>query len=78
MAEENPTWGYDRIAGALSNLGYDVCDQTVGNVLKENGVPPAPKRESTWHEFIRKHKDVLCMRFFFDRGDHVRIGSKIT
>ncbi len=33
--------GYDRIAGALSNPGYDVCDQTVGNVLKENGVPPA-------------------------------------
>ncbi len=43
MAEENPTWGYDRIAGALSNFGYDVCDQIVGNVLKEYGVPPAPK-----------------------------------
>src|SRR5512139_2067757 len=27
MAKENGDWGYDRIAGALSNLGHDVCDQ---------------------------------------------------
>src|SRR5215510_15955396 len=27
MAEENRSWGYDRIAGALTNLGYKVCDQ---------------------------------------------------
>ena len=33
MAKENRDWGYDRIAGALANLGYQVCDQTVGNVL---------------------------------------------
>ncbi|HEY2228951.1 MAG TPA: helix-turn-helix domain-containing protein [Xanthobacteraceae bacterium] len=25
MAEENPDWGYDRIAGTLANLGYEVC-----------------------------------------------------
>src|SRR5262249_1229889 len=29
MAEENRDWGYDRIAGALTNLGYKVCDQTI-------------------------------------------------
>ena len=34
MARENSGWGYDRIVGALSNLGYTVSDQTVGNVLK--------------------------------------------
>jgi hypothetical protein len=33
MAKENHDWGYDRIVGALANLGYQVCDQTVGNVL---------------------------------------------
>jgi hypothetical protein len=27
LAEENRDWGYDRIAGALANLGYRVCDQ---------------------------------------------------
>ena len=27
MARENRDWGYDRIVGALANLGYKVCDQ---------------------------------------------------
>jgi hypothetical protein len=34
MAEENRSWGYDRIVGALANLAYHVSDQTVGNVLR--------------------------------------------
>ena len=29
IAEENRDWGYDRIAGALANLGYKVSDQTI-------------------------------------------------
>ena len=29
MAKENRGWGYDRIAGALADLGYDISDQTV-------------------------------------------------
>ena len=41
MAKENHDWGYDRFVGALANLGYKVCDQTVGNVLKRHGLPPA-------------------------------------
>ena len=43
IAKENSGWGYDRIVGALANLGYDVSDQTVGNVLKRHGIAPAPK-----------------------------------
>ncbi len=31
MARENSGWGYDRIVGALANLGHVVSDQTVGN-----------------------------------------------
>src|SRR5438874_5780072 len=34
MATENRDWGYDRIVGALSNLGFEISDQTVGNVLQ--------------------------------------------
>jgi hypothetical protein len=34
MARENSGWGYDRIVGALANLGHVVSDQTVGNVLR--------------------------------------------
>jgi hypothetical protein len=55
MAEENRSWGYDRIVGALANLGFEVSDQTVGNVLRRHGVSPAPerKRTTTWQAFIR-------------------------
>ena len=38
MARENSGWGYDRIAGALANLGHNVSDQTVGNVLRRHGM----------------------------------------
>ncbi len=40
IAKENPTRGYDRIQGALANVGYHVSDQTVGNILKEHGIQP--------------------------------------
>ncbi len=30
MARENPSWGYDRIVGALANVGHRLSDQTVG------------------------------------------------
>ena len=33
MAKENPSWGYDRIVGAMANLGHKLSDQTVGNIL---------------------------------------------
>ncbi len=34
MARENSGWGYDRVVGALANLGRRVSDQTVANVLR--------------------------------------------
>jgi transposase InsO family protein len=67
MAEENRGWGYDRIAGALANLGHEISDQTVGNVLRRRGLPPAPerKRTTTWAAFIRAHPAVLAGTDFF-------------
>jgi putative transposase len=67
MAKENRDWGYDRIAGALANLGYEVCDQTVGNVLRRHALPPAPerKRTITWAAFIRAHLALLAGTDFF-------------
>ena len=67
MARENPRWGYDRIVGALANLGYDLSDQTVGNILRRNGIVPAPERKhtTTWKEFIRAHLAVLAATDFF-------------
>ena len=67
MARENRSWGYDRIVGALHNLGYTVSDQTVGNMLKRQGIPPAPERKKTvtWREFIDSHIAVLGATDFF-------------
>ena len=45
MAKQNRSWSYDRIVGALSELGYQISDQTVGNVLKRHVIPPALGRE---------------------------------
>jgi hypothetical protein len=41
MARENPSWGYDRIVGALANLGHRLSDQTVDNVPRCHGISPA-------------------------------------
>jgi putative transposase len=67
MARENRSWGYDRIVGAAKNLGYAISDQTVGNILKRHGIPPAPERTKTlpWREFIRIHLAVLRATGFF-------------
>ena len=62
LARENSGWGYDRIVGALANLGHKISDQSVGNILQRHGIAPAPKRRlgTTWSEFIRTHLDVLA------------------
>ncbi|WP_373868003.1 integrase core domain-containing protein [Reyranella soli] len=67
MAREKRDWGYDRIAGALANLGYEISDQTVGNVLRRHGLPPAPERKRTtpWTDFIRTHVELLAGTDFF-------------
>ena len=67
MAQENTGWGYDRIVGALANLGYHLSDQTVGNILRRHGIAPAPKRSRTtsWKDFISAHMDVLAGADFF-------------
>ena len=48
--------------GRLANLGYHISDQTVGNILQEHGIEPAPdrKRQTTWKTFIKAHWDVLA------------------
>jgi hypothetical protein len=58
----------DRIQGSLKHLGYTISDQTVGNILKRHGIPPAPERQKTVtrREFIRSHWDVLIATGFFN------------
>ena len=44
-----------------------MSDQTVGNILRRHGIPPAPdrKKTTTWKEFIRTHREVLVATDFF-------------
>ncbi len=76
MAKENPYWGYDRIAGAVGNLGHAVSDQAVGNILKRSGIAPSPerRRNTTWNMFIRHHRDVLWACDFFTTEIWTRLG----
>ena len=76
FASENKTWGYDRISGALKNLGHRASDATVANVPKRHGMPPASdrKKETTWTEFITSHMDVLVATDFFTAEVWSRLG----
>ena len=62
LARDNRSWGYRRIAGALSNLGHIVSHQTVANFLKRHDIAPAPERDKTmsWQQLIRSHLEVLA------------------
>ncbi|MCA9039546.1 MAG: integrase core domain-containing protein [Planctomycetaceae bacterium] len=61
FAKENPTWGADRIQGALANIGFHITDTTVRNVLKANGIEPAPDRPASmsWQAFLKAHWEAI-------------------
>ncbi len=67
MARENPRWGYTRIQGAVYNIGHRVGRTTVADILKRNGIDPAPERgkRTTWSQFLKAHWDVLSAADFF-------------
>ena len=66
MALENPKWGYTRIQGALANLRHTVGRGTIANVLKANGVEPAPERgkRTRWSTFLKAHWKVFAASDF--------------
>lgn len=68
MAEENPTWGYRRIQGALANLGHPIDKITVRNILRRHHLDPAPQRRKGgmgWAQFLKLHWEVLAATDFF-------------
>jgi len=67
MALENPRWGYTRIQGALYNLGHEVGRGTIANVLKRQGIGPAPERggRTPWSVFLKAHwRSIVAADFF--------------
>src|SRR5438105_4919419 len=67
MAEENRTWGYLRIQGALANLGHILARTTIANILKRHGIEPAPERSrrTTRKDFLNRHWDQIIATDFF-------------
>lgn len=66
MAIENPSSGYARIQGALSNLGRQVGRGTIANILKGDGIDPAPERgkRTRWSTFLKAHWEYLVAADF--------------
>jgi transposase InsO family protein len=65
MAEENPTWGYTRIQGALRNVGHRVGRSTIARILKAHGLPPVPQRPTSWQTFLKAHWGAIAGAGFF-------------
>lgn len=67
MARENPSWGYDRIVGALANVGHHVAPNTVKGILRAHGMDPAPERrqQTTWRQFLRTQWSSIAAADFF-------------
>ena len=65
MTEENPTWGYTRIRGALKNVGHRVGRSTIARILKAHGMSPVPERPTSWQTFLRAHWGAIAGADFF-------------
>jgi len=66
MAKDNPAWGYRRIHGELAGLGIAIAASTVWEILKSNGIDPAPRRGTiTWAGFLRSQAEAIIACDFF-------------
>jgi putative transposase len=69
LATENPTWGYRRVHGELTGLGYRIGASTIWTILHHAGIDPSPRRAGpTWTEFLRAqaHGILACDLFHLD------------
>ncbi|WP_242624111.1 hypothetical protein [Micromonospora kangleipakensis] len=67
LARENPSWGYRRIRGELAVLGIKIAPSTIWEILKTNGIQPAPQRDhQTWPTFLRSQAHAIIAADFFE------------
>jgi putative transposase len=69
LATENPTWGYRRVHGELTGLGYQIGASTIWKILHNAGIDPSPRRAGpTWTEFLRAQANgiLACDLFHID------------
>jgi len=66
VARENPEWGYRRIHGELAGLGVKIAPTAAWEILKTNGIDPAPRRTGpTWSQFLRSQAEAILACDFF-------------
>src|SRR6266536_6488687 len=66
LAAENPGWGYKRIHGELTGLGFTLSPSTVWNILRRHGIDPSPRRARlSWREFLRQQAAGIVECDFF-------------
>ncbi|MGI5135527.1 MULTISPECIES: integrase core domain-containing protein [unclassified Streptomyces] len=67
LVRENPSWGYRRVHGELATLGIKVAASTVWEILRTEGIDPAPDRAATtWADFLRSQADALLACDFIE------------
>jgi transposase InsO family protein len=65
IATDNPTWGHRRVQGELVKLGHPIAAATVGQILHDAGIGPAPRRTGpTWKQFLTTQaRSILAVDF---------------
>jgi transposase InsO family protein len=67
LVAENPSWGYRRVHGELLTLGVKVAASTVWEILRAEGIDPAPDRATTtWAQFLRSQTEAILAVDFLD------------
>ncbi|MCP4363604.1 MAG: transposase [Chloroflexi bacterium] len=66
LALEN-NWGYGKIEGELGKLGITLSETAIGNILRAEGIEPAPVRAGSigWKTLMRHYKAQLLACDFF-------------
>jgi len=66
MARENPGWGCVRIRGELLKVGHHISATAIRNLLRREGLGPAPKRSGlTWRTFLKAQASAIVVTDFF-------------
>ena len=62
MAQDNRTWGAERVRGGLLKLGHSVAKSTIHKYIDQVRSPASTKQ--TWCTFLRNHaKDMWAVDF---------------
>ncbi|MFE8947726.1 helix-turn-helix domain-containing protein [Streptomyces sp. NPDC007856] len=67
LVRENPSLGYRRVHGELAAPGIRVAASTVWEILKTEGIDPAPNRAATtWSDLLHSQVDAVLACDFIE------------